>query len=237
MMSCTGAIAAVVTGLVLAASEPVIIGTDAKPHTSYIYIDETGAMVGFEKDLMDEICVRAMLECHWESANFDQLIPGVMSGRFDVVIGGIAVTEERRKLVDFTRSYFNDGQDEWYIGRPGAPEPATALVVVQSGTMHESHLRSLGYRFMSLSTEPEVLAALAEGEADLALGPFGDANQMAAYFAATGTDYMYSEVVPHDGQAIAVCRGNADLLSALNLALSAIVEDGTFDRLEHRWFQ
>ncbi|MGL4234559.1 substrate-binding periplasmic protein [Tabrizicola sp.] len=236
-MSCTGAIAGVIAGLILASSEPIVIGTDAKPSESYIYIDDAGAMVGFEKELMDEICTRAELDCSWKTANFDQLIPGVMSGEFDVVIGGIAVTEERRKLVDFTEPYFVDGQDEWYIGRPGAPEPAAALVAVQSGTMHESHLRHLGYRFISFRTEPEVLTALADGEADLALGPFGDAEQMASYFSATGVDYLYSDIIPHEGQAIAVCRGNTELLGALNTAYTSIVADGTFDALETRWFE
>jgi polar amino acid transport system substrate-binding protein len=236
-MSCTGAIAAVVTGLILAASEPVVIGTDAKPKAAYVYVDETGVMTGFEKDLMDEICIRAMLACTWETTNFDQLIPGVMSGQFDVIIGGIAVTAERRKLVDFTPPYFKDGQDEWYIGRPGAPEPSAALVAVQSGTMHESHLRSLGYRFQSFATEPEVLDALAGSKADLAFGPFGDPDVLQEYFDANGVDYLYSEIVPHEGQAIAVCRGNAELLGTINLAFTSIVADGTFDALETRWFE
>jgi polar amino acid transport system substrate-binding protein len=236
-MSCTGAIAAVVTGLILAASEPVVIATDANPNGTYIYIDEAGTMVGFEKDLMDEICARARLACTWESANFDQLIPGVISGQFDVIIGGIAVTAERRKLVDFTPPYFEDGQDEWYIGRPGAPEPSAALVAVQSGTMHESHLRSHGYRFQSFSTEPEVLAALADSMADLAFGPFGDPEDLHGFFDANGIAYLYSEIVPHDGQAIAVCRGNTELLGAMNVAFTSIVADGTFNRLETRWFE
>jgi polar amino acid transport system substrate-binding protein len=81
------------------------------------------------------------------------------------------------------------------------------------------------------------LDALAAGKADLALGPFGDADQMASFFAATGVDYLYSEVVPHDGQAMAVCRGNSDLLDVLNLAFTSIVDDGTFDSLSTRWFE
>jgi polar amino acid transport system substrate-binding protein len=54
-MACAGAIAAAVTGLVLASSEPITIGTDA-PFPEYTHVDAAGTITGFEKDLMDEVC-------------------------------------------------------------------------------------------------------------------------------------------------------------------------------------
>ncbi len=54
-----------------------------------------------------------------------------MSGEFDVVLGGMAVNDDRRRLVDFTQSYHGTEPDEWYIGRPGAPPPGKALTAVQ----------------------------------------------------------------------------------------------------------
>lgn len=235
-MSCVGAIAAAVTGLVLAASEPVVIGTDA-PFPEYTYVDAAGVITGFERDLMDQICLRAALRCDWEQANFDQLIPGVMSGRFDVVLGGMAVTDERRALVDFTQSYHVTDPEEWYIGPQGAPGPGAALVGVQSGTVHEAHLRHMGYRFTAFPTEPQVLDALARGEVDLALGPFQTRADIQAFVAEQGLDYLYSEMIPDDGVAMAVCKGNTDLLDTLNGALDAMRRDGTLASLEAHWFE
>jgi polar amino acid transport system substrate-binding protein len=235
-MACAGTIAGIVAGLVLASTEPVVIATDAKPYETYTFVNEAGEIVGFERDLMDEICTRAGLVCSWQSANFDQLIPGVMSGEFDVAIGGIAVTDERRRLVDFTHYYFDDEDESWYVGRPGAPEPAQAMVSVQSGTMHESHLRKMGYRYISFPTEPEVLDALARNDVDLALGAFSDPSDMEDFLVSNGMEYSYYELIPHDGQAIVVCQGNTELLDSLNTALDAIVADGTFATFETRWF-
>lgn len=235
-MACVGAIAAAVTGLVLASSEPITIGTDA-PFPEYTYVDASGVVTGFERDLMDQICTRSALRCDWELANFDQLIPGVMSGRFDVVLGGMAVTDERLALVDFTQSYHTTDPEEWYIGAPGAPEPASALVGVQSGTVHEAHLRQMGYRFTAYPTEPQVLQALAWGEVDLALGPFQTRSDIREFVAAQGLDYLYSEMIPDDGVAMAVCKGNTDLLDTLNGALDAMRRDGTLASLEARWFE
>lgn len=233
-MACVGTIAGAMAGLVLAASEPVIVGTDG-PFPAYIYVDEAGEISGFERDVMDQVCARAALRCDWRLANFDQLIPGVMAGQFDVVLGGIAVNDERRALVDFTQSYHGTDPQEWYIGRPGAPEPSQALTAVQSGTVHASHLRRLGYRHLRLATEPEVLAAVVSGEADLALGPFETRPDIAAFLAAQGMDYLYSDLIPDDGVAMAVCRGNP-LLDSLDAALDAMRADGTLAALETRWF-
>jgi polar amino acid transport system substrate-binding protein len=235
-MSCIGVIAAAVTGLVLIASEPVTIGTDA-PFPEYTYVDADGVITGYERDLMNEVCSRAVLRCNWELANFDQLIPGVMSGRFDVVLGGMAVTDERRALVDFTQSYHGTDPEEWYIGRPGAPKPSAALVGVQSGTVHEAHLRHMGYSFTAFSTEPQVLDALAQGKVELALGPFQTRSDIRDFIAAQGMDYLYSEMIPDDGVAMAVCKGNTELLVTLNGAIDAMRRDGTLASLEARWFE
>jgi ABC-type amino acid transport substrate-binding protein len=234
-MPCAGTIAAAVAGLVLASLEPVVIGTDA-PFPAYTYLDSAGNITGYERDLMDQVCTRAALSCRWELANFEELIPGVISGRFDVAIGGIAVTDERRARVDFTQSYHLTNPEEWYIGSPGAPEPAKARVAVQSGTVHEAHLRKMGYSFVAFPSEPQVLAALAAGRVDLALGPFESRNDVRDFIEANGFDYLYFELIPDDGVAMAVCKGNVALLDSLNAALEDMYSDGTLEALENRWF-
>lgn len=236
MATCVGTVAGLVAGVYLAASEPVVIATDA-PFPAYTYLDDEGTITGFERDLMDEICQRAVLDCRWTDVTFDQLIPGVMNGDYDVVLGGIAVTRERRNLVSFTQSYHSTDPEEWYIGRPGAPGPSAAVTAVQSGTMQEEHLRNMGYRHLSFSTEPEVLGALMSGKADLALGPFETRQDIRDFIAENGFDYLYSEPIPDEGVAMAVCKGNGDLLVTLDSALDAMRRDGTLASLENRWFE
>jgi ABC-type amino acid transport substrate-binding protein len=235
-MVCGGTIAGLVTGLVLATSEPVVIGTDA-PFPSYTYVNATGEITGFERDLMDEVCARAALDCRWELANFEDLIPGVMTGRFDVVLGGIAVTDARRQMVDFTVSYHSTDPEEWYIGRPGAPAPTAALTAVQSGTVHEAYLRKHDYRHVPFTTEPEVLEALRTGAVDLAFGPFQTRADVSAFMADNGLSFLYNDMLPDDGVGMAVCKGNEGLLVQLDTALAAIAFDGTLAMLENRWFE
>ena len=234
-MPCLGTIAAVAGGLMLASAQTVVVGTDG-PFPAFVLVDEAGGISGFERDVMDEVCLRAALVCTWELANFDQLIPGVMSGRFDVVLGGMAVTPARRELVDFTIPYHGTDPEEWYVGRPGAPAPDKALIGVQSGTLHESHLRATGRKPLVFPTESDLLAALAEGRVDLALGPFQTRNDIAAFLGANGLDFLYAEQIPDEGVAMAVCKGNDALLDRLNMALAAMQADGTLETYELRWF-
>jgi polar amino acid transport system substrate-binding protein len=235
-MVCAGTIAGLVSGMILAASGPVVVGTDA-PFPSYTYVDASGVITGFERDLMDQVCTRSGLDCRWQRANFDELLPGVMSGRFDVVLGGIAVTDARRQMVDFTETYHATDPEEWYIGHPGAPAPAEAMIAVQSGTVHEAHLETLGYRHISFSTEGMVLAALGDGAVDLAFGPFQTRQDIAGFMAENAIDFLYADMLPDDGVGMAVCKGNAELLQTLNTALSDIRSDGTLAALETRWFE
>ncbi|WP_374393598.1 substrate-binding periplasmic protein, partial [Tabrizicola sp.] len=108
---------------------------------------------------------------------------------------------------------------------------------VQSGTMQEAHLRRMGYRHLIFTTEPEVLAALVAGQVDLALGPFETRADIRDFIAEYGFDYLYSETIPDEGVAMAVCKGNTALLASLNIALDGIRDDGTLASLENRWFE
>ncbi|NJM83244.1 MAG: amino acid ABC transporter substrate-binding protein [Tabrizicola sp.] len=234
-MACDAAMSALISGLVLASLEPVTIGTDA-PFPAYTFQDEAGTITGFERDVMDEICARAMLDCAWVDANFENLIPGLQTGRFDIVLGGMAITAERRLRVDFTMPYHYADDIEWFVGRPGAPEPEVAMVAVQSGTVHHDHLRQNRYRHRAYATEKEVLDALISGKADLAFGPYEAREDIDALLSANGMDFLYTATVPDEGVAMAVCKGNAALLARLNAALTAMEADGTLDRLETVWF-
>jgi ABC-type amino acid transport substrate-binding protein len=236
-MGCFATVSALGAVLTLAAGgdDLVTIGTEA-PFPPYILFDGDGGLDGFEHDLMAEICLRARLTCDWQLVTFGELIPGVMEGRFDVVLGGMAVTPERREMVDFTTPYLLDGSTAWFFGPKGAPLPEMAMTAVQAGTMHESYLRANGLQHQAFTTEPAALNALITGQADLAFGPFENRPDLAAQLDAAGVQQLYDAYLPDDGTAMAVCKGNATLLGQLNAALADMTADGTIERLESRWF-
>jgi polar amino acid transport system substrate-binding protein len=233
-MGCGAVIASTMLSLTLAAAEPVTIGTEV-PFPPYTYFDAEGQIIGLDRDIADEVCRRAVLDCTLQPTRFDLLLPGVMTGRFDLVIAGIAITPERMQLVDFSQPYLlDDGEMSFYLGLPSAPPPDAARIAVQSGTIYESHLRDTARQFSSFPTEAEVLQALRAGLADLAYGAFNDATGD-ALIAEQGYQFLYPEPLPDLGTAMAVCKGNHDLLDMVNAALSEMIADGTLDEIADRW--
>jgi polar amino acid transport system substrate-binding protein len=236
-MGCFATVSALGAALTLAAAgdDLVTIGTEA-PFPPYLQFTAEGELDGFEHQLMAEVCLRAELTCDWQLVTFGELIPGVMEGRFDVVLGGMAITPERRELVDFTAPYLLDGYTSWFYGSQGAPLPQEAVTAVQSGTMHESYLRANDLNHTAFRTEPEALQALISGQVDLAFGPFENRPDLADQLDGAGLEPLYDAYLPDDGTAMAVCKGNEALLGQLNAALAEMSADGTLELLESRWF-
>lgn len=219
--------------LASASASTTIIGTEV-PFYPYTQVDASGEITGMDRDIGDEVCKRAALHCKWIATQFDQLIPGLNMGAYDIIIGGIAITDARQKRVDFTIPYTQSGSSSSYLGRPGVPDIDTALTAVQSGTIQEQHLSDTGRRYIALPNEAAVLQALREGRAELALGSF-DVDATDAMIAAQGFAFLFMEEIFDDGTAMAVCKGNHPLREALDAALSAMIEDGTLDEISARW--
>jgi octopine/nopaline transport system substrate-binding protein len=69
------------------------------------FTDSSGQIVGFEPDLAMDLCKRAGFECKIISQDWDGMIPGLKAGKFDAIIDGMSITEERKKEIDFSKAY------------------------------------------------------------------------------------------------------------------------------------
>lgn len=236
-MACPATVSALGAALVLAAAgdDRVVIATEA-PFPPYVMLGDNGTLEGFDHDVMTEVCARAALACDWQLAGFDELIPGVMEGRFDVAIGGIAVTTDRREWVDFTVAYHDADDMEWFLGLPGGPGPEGALTAVKAGTLHEDWLRARGHAHRPYATEADTIVAVASGAANLAFGPFDNRADLAPLIAEAGLVPLHDVHVADAGTAMVVCKGNTGLLEQLDAAILSMRADGTLATFEPRWF-
>jgi octopine/nopaline transport system substrate-binding protein len=67
--------------------------------------DSSGKIIGFEPDLVADLCKRAGLECKIIAQDWDGMIPGLKAGKFDVIMDGMSITDERKKEIDFSKPY------------------------------------------------------------------------------------------------------------------------------------
>ena len=97
--------------------EAVRMGTEGA-YPPYNFIDDEGEVDGFERELGDELCRRADLECTWVTNDWDSIIPNLVAGDYDTILAGMSITDERDEVIDFTQSYFPPGQSVYLaLGR------------------------------------------------------------------------------------------------------------------------
>src|ERR1700729_1101464 len=82
----------------------VVIGMEGA-YEPWNLTDSSGKIVGFEPDLIMDACKRAGLECKIIAQDWDGMIPGLKAGKFDVIMDGMSITDERKKEIDFSKSY------------------------------------------------------------------------------------------------------------------------------------
>ena len=67
--------------------------------------DSSGQLVGFELDLADDLCQRMGVECEVVAQDWEGIIPALQAGKYDIIMAGMSITDERRKVIQFSDSY------------------------------------------------------------------------------------------------------------------------------------
>jgi octopine/nopaline transport system substrate-binding protein len=82
----------------------VVIGMEGG-YPPWNLTDSSGKIVGFEVDLANDLCKRVGVECKVIAQDWDGMIPGLKAGKFDVIMDGMSITDERKKEIDFSKPY------------------------------------------------------------------------------------------------------------------------------------
>ena len=79
------------------------IGSDTTypPHESIV----DGIVVGFDVDVVREICIKINCKPNWITTAWDGIFPALAAGEFDMVVSGVTINDERDKIVDFSDPY------------------------------------------------------------------------------------------------------------------------------------
>jgi octopine/nopaline transport system substrate-binding protein len=67
--------------------------------------DSSGQLVGFEIDLAKDLCGRMGSECEIVAQDWEGIIPALQAGKYDVIMAGMSITDERKKVIQFSDSY------------------------------------------------------------------------------------------------------------------------------------
>ena len=67
--------------------------------------DSSGQLIGFEVDLANDLCNRMQVECEIVAQDWEGIIPALTAGKYDVIMAGMSITDERMEVINFTESY------------------------------------------------------------------------------------------------------------------------------------
>ena len=92
----------------IANSQTIRIGTEGA-YPPWNNINSAGDLEGAEIDFGNEACKRMGVTCEWVTQDWDGIIPALLQGKYDIIIAGMSITEERKEKVNFTTGYMTDG--------------------------------------------------------------------------------------------------------------------------------
>ena len=215
-------------------SKVIHIGTEGT-YPPYNFINDNGEIDGFERELGDELCRRAKLECAWVTNEWDSAIANLAAGDYDALITGVTITAERDELIDFTQPYLPPSRSV-YVALVGAADDAVSgTIAAQVATIQADYLAESGATLREYALVPEAIAAVLDGEADAALVDWKVANESLAEHPGR-LALVGPEVQLGGGVGIGVREGDEELKGKLNEAIAVMKDDGSLNALIRRWF-
>lgn len=226
-------------GYTLVKDGTLTVGTAAE-YEPFEYMED-GQYKGFDLDLIQDIAKKLGLTVEFANVDFDTIVPGVSSGaKYDVGIGAITVTPERKKEVDFTDSYYMDDQaivtmkDNADITGDNYKEKldsADAKIAVQSGSTAEAFAKENfpNAELVPFKNATDCFSALQAGQSVALVTN----RSVAAQLVATSFDneQVIKLISTGEEYAIAVNKDNSGLKDAINKALKELTDDGAVDSL------
>ncbi|CAM2195461.1 ABC transporter substrate-binding protein [Paraburkholderia sp. A1RI_3L] len=208
-----------------------------------------GKLVGFDIDLGNEICARLKAKCVWVENDFDGMIPALKAKKFDGVLSSMSMTPQRAEQIAFSSKLFNTPTR--LVAKKGSgikPTPeslAGKTVGVEQGTIQETYAKTYwepkGAKVVPYQNQDQVYADLLSGRLDAALQ---DAVQADIGFLKTprgaGYEFVGKDLVDPkilgNGAGIGLRKEDTDLKAKIDKAIADILKDGTYKKLEKKYF-
>ncbi|MCS5422379.1 MULTISPECIES: basic amino acid ABC transporter substrate-binding protein [Psychrilyobacter] len=213
------------------------VGTNAE-YKPYEYI-ENEKLVGFDIEFMEELAKNLEYEIEWKNMSFDGLLPALQTKKIDMVIAGMTPTEERKKAVDFTDTYYNSAQailvNKDTYGIESLNDLKGKTVGVQLGTIQETMANDIeGVEIKRYNSFTGAILELNNKKVDAVIVGEVVANNYLENNQKLKLAALLED--KQDGSAIAMNKGNEKLISELNEEIKKMKESGKYQELINKYF-
>ncbi len=213
----------------------ITFGTNAEfPPFEYVtsegVIDQyDGIDMAIAKSIADQNDMTVVVE----NMEFDSLLVALQNGQIDAVIAGMTATDERRETVDFSTPYYTATQvmivkEDSDIA--SAADMADKKICVVQGYTGEVCVNDMGYPYEAFKKGTEAVMELVNGKCDVVVIDSATAQK---YVSDNEGLKIVEDASAFESEeyAIAVQKGNTELLDKINKSIEAMLADGTVNEL------
>ena len=192
---------------------------------------EGGQVVGIEIDIMELICKELGVQLEVVQMDFESVLLGVQSAKYDAGVSGITVTPARQKNMLFTAPYYNAAQV--IVVKAGSAitckaDLADKTVSVQTGTTAEEGCGDEGIEVQAFAANADAKAALTTGKVDAWIVD----NLTAIQMVEEGDGLVIlDEKMTEEPYAFSFAFGSEDLVEKINTVLEKLIADGTMESI------
>lgn len=215
----------------------IVIATEGA-YPPFNYFQGT-TLTGFEIELGEALAKKLGVKLEWKALAFDALLAGLRYDRWDVVIAGITVTDERSRAVTFTDPHWCSGGV--VVARDTSIKSARDLagktVAVQTGTTYFDNVKKIDgiKEVKNFPQDTDARSALVNGRVDAWVADKFVAKTALQNNPSAGLNL--GGLLWVERNAPVVAKGNESLAKAINKALAELVADGTHATLAHKYLK
>jgi ABC-type amino acid transport substrate-binding protein len=216
----------------------IVIGTSADypPYEFHKSIDGKDTIVGFDIDIAKEIAKDLGVELEIKDMKFDGLLAALETENIDFVAAGMTPTEERKKNVDFSKIYYTAVQcvvvraeDETTI--KSLEDLKSKKVGVQKGAVQEqlANEQLSTSEIKPLGKVSDLMLALSTKKVDAVIVELPVAKAYVQQNSALALSKVQLKT-KEEGSALAVKKGNEDLVNLINVSIDRLINDKAIDK-------
>ncbi len=192
-----------------------------------------GEFDGIDMAIAKQIAEENGMTVAMESMEFDSLLVALQNGQIDAVIAGMTATDERRETVDFSTPYYTATQvmivkEDSDIAT--AADMADKKICVVQGYTGEVCVQDMGYSYEAFKKGTEAVMELVNGKCDVVVIDSATAQK---YVSDNEGLKIVEDPSAFESEeyAIAVQKGNTELLDKINKSIEKMLADGTINEL------
>ena len=200
-----------------------------------------GTMSGFDIDIQQALCAEMKAKCTVVAQDWDGIIPGLVEKKYDAIISGMSITEERKATIAFSDSYFDNSLI--VVGKVGSGTSVEDLklpgkvIGVQRSTVASKWVEdNIGAKakLNLYDTQTAAYDDLGSGRVNFVLADYATAVDWLK--GKTGYVLVGDNIDLNDHFGIAMRKDDTELQGKFNAALKTIRENGTYKKIFDKYF-